>query len=539
MSTGRFEKNILLAVAFTGILAAQRGPDWARFRTAVTAILDWKIAAPLDALANTFIEALEKQKALLLRHVEASSSLKVSKDIAKNLDYNLTAEELAAVKEALRVANQRLVAYEVSSIGATEAAARKLFEFAKSLNVETIISTPPEESLPLADKLATEFGINVAIPVGGKYGDPKSLLQKIEGRSAMIGASVNTADALSILEAKSIAVRIDEANKELIAKIYELGVTPSVIIAAPAIDMTYDFLEKALQPVVADRVAQIGRTTPIRGPERIRERERESIIANIRAATPTQAQAKPKKQRRLLVLDLNVAYPGHGSIPAANLAIELWGKQTGAYEAIFSNDLDNLKYPKIKEFDAVFLNNTVGQIFPDPHVREGLMRFIREGGGLGGYHGAPHASINWTEFGDMLAARAGSHRSPTEKVTVKIDDPKSPLTAAFDGQGFEFQDEFYRFTTPPYSRDKVHVLLSFDTEKTDLHQFPNCDICVRPDNDYPISWIRSVDKGRIFYTTLGHTSTVFETPRIAKFFLAGLQFILGDLDADTTPSAKQ
>ena len=187
----------------------------------------------------------------------------------------------------------------------------------------------------------------------------------------------------------------------------------------------------------------------------------------------------------------------------------------------------------------MFLNNTVGQIFPDPAVREGLMRFIREGGGLGGYHGTPHASIDWTEFGDMLAARAGSHRSPSEKVTVKIDDPKSPLTAAFGGQEFEFSDEFFRFTTPPYSRDKVHVLLSFNTEKTDLHQLPNCDICIRPDNDYPISWIRSFGKGRIFYATVGHNPTVFETPSMAKFFLAGLQFILGDLDADTTPSMKK
>ena len=35
-------------------------------------------------------------------------------------------------------------------------------------------------------------------------------------------------------------------------------------------------------------------------------------------------------------------------------------KNTGAFEAVFNNDLDNLKYPKIKEYDAVFLNSIVG-----------------------------------------------------------------------------------------------------------------------------------------------------------------------------------
>jgi type 1 glutamine amidotransferase len=344
-----------------------------------------------------------------------------------------------------------------------------------------------------------------------------------------------------------IGVRLQDRSsiREFAEAMYRAGLKPSFITVMPIgadlaeLSRAYDQLEKVMQPLAAARVAEIGRTTPIRGPERMRAQDRERSIAAVHSAVPAQAQAKPRKQRKLLVLDLNVAYPGHGSIPAANLAVDLWGKKTGAYEAVFSNDLENLKYPKIREFDAVFLNNTVGQIFPDPQVREGLMRFIREGGGLGGYHGAPHASIDWTEFGDMLAARAGSHRSPNEKVIVRIDDPKSPLTAAFEGQEFEFFDEFYRFTSPPYSREKVHVLLSFNTEKTDLHQLPNCDICIRPDNDYPIAWIRSFGKGRIFYATVGHTSAVFESPRMSRFFLAGIQFILGDLDADTTPSVKE
>ena len=37
---------------------------------------------------------------------------------------------------------------------------------------------------------------------------------------------------------------------------------------------------------------------------------------------------------------------------------------------------------------------------------------------------------------------------------------------------------------------------------------------------------------------LGHNPTLFTTPQLAQYFLAGIQFILGDLEADTTPSAK-
>ena len=38
------------------------------------------------------------------------------------------------------------------------------------------------------------------------------------------------------------------------------------------------------------------------------------------------------------------------------------------------------KYDRLRTFDAVFLNNTVGQIFVDPEIRAGLSRFVREGG---------------------------------------------------------------------------------------------------------------------------------------------------------------
>ena len=81
----------------------------------------------------------------------------------------------------------------------------------------------------------------------------------------------------------------------------------------------------------------------------------------IRDAAPRQALVKPKKARKLLVIDL-CPQGGfyHRTIPYANFALELMAKNTGAFEPIFNNDLDNLKYPKIKEYDAVFLNSVVG-----------------------------------------------------------------------------------------------------------------------------------------------------------------------------------
>jgi len=43
-------------------------------------------------------------------------------------------------------------------------------------------------------------------------------------------------------------------------------------------------------------------------------------------------------------------------------------------------------------------------------------------------------------------------------------------------------------------------------------------------------------KGRTFYCSLGHRDEIFYNPTILKHYLAGLQYVLGDLEVDATPS---
>jgi type 1 glutamine amidotransferase len=274
--------------------------------------------------------------------------------------------------------------------------------------------------------------------------------------------------------------------------------------------------------------------TEIRSPDRLTPEARQKV----EDALPKKAFAKPKKPRKLLVMDLQVNYPGHPSIPYANLAVDLMGKKLGTWTATFSNEMSNLKYDNLKQYDALYMNNTVGPLFTDPEVKESLLRFIREGGGLIGNHGTTHCCMDWPEFTEMIGAKNGPHRDANEKVTIKLDDPKSPLTRMFNGQEFVFTDEYFRFPGPPYSREKLHILMSIDVEKTDMHQGTECKQCIRDDNDYAVAWIRSYGKGRVFYCSLGHNPAMFSTPVLMEHFLAGIQFALGDLKANTTPSAK-
>ena len=535
--------------------ASVRPPAWRQLRTAVGSLVGWQVGVPLASFRqDTFFEAAGKAEALGVAVFEGNSAQKVSAQIPKNLDYRLASGEVGAVRDRMTLLNVRMPVYFTSAISDDDQIARKTFELAKSLGVETLAVERMPASLAAIEKLADEFSVNVALS-----GNAKALHEALQNRGRRLGAYADLArwgqegvaplDGIALLGDRVLALKLSDRTDlaSLLAELARRELKPSMITVATSggsnitadLSRSLEAFEKAAQPVVVARVAQLSRGIPIKRSERLTPEEREKITA----AIPQKPAAAPKTSRKLLVYDANIGYGGasggHRSIPAANMAIELFGQASGAYEAEFSNDLDNFKYDRLRTFDAVFLNNTVGQIFVDPEIRAGLSRFVREGGGLAGYHGTSHASMDWPEFGEMIGAVEGSHREPTEIATVKIDDPASPLVAAFGGKSFVHQDEFYRFVEPPLSRDKVRVLMSIDIEHTDLNQGRGCGRpCVRADGDYALSWIHSYGKGRVFFTALGHTPAFFTSRDLSDFFFRGIQFVLGDLEADTTPSAK-
>jgi sugar phosphate isomerase/epimerase len=135
----------------------------------------------------------------------------------------------------------------------------------------------------------------------------------------------------------------------------------------------------------------------------------------------------------------------------------------------------------------------------------------------------------------MIGARGASHKESDEHVHIKLDDSAHPLVRAFGSQPFDYRDEFFRVGAP-YSRDRLRILLSIDTNRTDVAAGPAH--VMRQDHDYALAWIRNYGRGRVFYSTIAHNPYVFWDPRMLRFYLDAVQFALGDLPAPTTPSAR-
>jgi type 1 glutamine amidotransferase len=365
----------------------------------------------------------------------------------------------------------------------------------------------------------------------------------VEGRSKSVGIAAD-ADKLPAAKDRLLAIDLRDRSAKLTPLFRDLnraGVRP-LFLTLEGADMAAvaDHFEKAVQPALGDFVVAESKKMPIRSGDTLPA----DVKAKIDAAIPRAAYAQPKKPRKLLVIDACVANMSHNTIPHFNYAIEMMAKHTGAFQAVFSNDLDNLRWPKIKEWDAIYLNDTVGELFPDLEIRQSLLRYVREGGGLGGWHGSPWASRSWKELGEMVSAADAPHR--IEPAFLTPEDAKSPINRAFDGAGIEHTEEYYRFhydgPTAYWSRDKVHVLLSLDVGKSPAILKPGRDgqpFFARPDQDYAVAWIKSYGKGRIYYNSMGHMPETMMSKPIMGHVFAAIQFLLGDLEADTTPRPKQ
>jgi uncharacterized protein len=285
-------------------------------------------------------------------------------------------------------------------------------------------------------------------------------------------------------------------------------------------------------------------------------------------ALPSQARAVPKQPRRVLVLARAMGYV-HSSIPLAASTVKALGDKTGAWSTDITYDAADINDANLKRYDLVFLDSTTGPFLDDatdPAAtaarKEALLNFVRGGKGLVGLHAASdsyhtgmccapgkilgtpveeqtHPEGTWPAFNKTLGAIFKWHWVYPQVITVKIDDPNSPLTAMFHGKEFQIHDEIYTFAENSFSLKNVHELTSIDYSKmsaADKAKEPASSR--RTDGDYALSWIRREGKGRVFYAALGHSEHDYAMPTLLEQLLAGIQYALGDLPADDSPTER-
>jgi type 1 glutamine amidotransferase len=187
---------------------------------------------------------------------------------------------------------------------------------------------------------------------------------------------------------------------------------------------------------------------------------------------------------------------------------------------------EKLSPTALQRYDGVVFLNTTGDLpIPDPEV---FYRWIEQGHAFIGMHAAADTLHGDPRYARMLGGEFASHGAQVE-VNVLAADPAHPATAGL-GSKLNLFEEVYLFKN--YDPSKVHDLLTMD-------EHPNTEV----PGHYPVAWVKTFGKGRVFYTSLGHREDVWDPawkepsgkrenpPEVAeayqKLLLNGIRWALG------------
>jgi type 1 glutamine amidotransferase len=200
----------------------------------------------------------------------------------------------------------------------------------------------------------------------------------------------------------------------------------------------------------------------------------------------------------------------------------------------------------LKKFDVVLFfttgsgktkkTNDIGPLTPDE--LKDLTAWVKAGGVFAGTHCASDTMYEST-YGDLIGGYFKGHPK-IQKVKLKVEDAKHPAAAGMT-DGMEWEDEYYVFADAPYSREKLHVILSIqaDTFKPSTDNKDALARTSRDDKDYAVSWCREEGKGKVFYTSLGHREEVWKDDKFHQHLFGGLAWATGQAKGDATPSGKK
>jgi sugar phosphate isomerase/epimerase len=144
-------------------------------------------------------EAIDKTAQAGGKVIEFYAGQKLSKDQPDvKFDFNSSDEIIAKVKAKLAEKGIRAVAYGVVAIPNDEAGARKIFEFAKKMDLYCI-TTESVESIDVIEKLVKEYDIRDGFhnhprrPNDAKYTmwDPNYVLSVVKDRDSRIGSTAD------------------------------------------------------------------------------------------------------------------------------------------------------------------------------------------------------------------------------------------------------------------------------------------------------------------------------------------------------------
>ncbi len=169
----------------------------------------------------------------------------------------------------------------------------------------------------------------------------------------------------------------------------------------------------------------------------------------------------------------------------------------------YTESLGDLRLDTLQQYAALVLYANIDTI--DAEAEQGLLDYVRSGGGFVPIHCASYCFRNSPQVVAMIGAQFQRHG--TGVFRTEAADTQHPIMRGFGG--FESWDETY-----------VHHRHN-EADRTVL------DYRIDENGREPWTWVRSEGEGRVFYTAWGHDARTWSHPGFANLIERGILWVAG------------
>ena len=243
-----------------------------------------------------------------------------------------------------------------------------------------------------------------------------------------------------------------------------------------------------------------------------------------------------------------VKRPAQDKLSLAEETLTAIGKDSGVFTVQCSKDATLITPALLKDLDVMVFYST-GSILgknepvkaktpeeewvqknePIPFTEDTWNAYdawLKSGKAMVGIHSATDTGANFKPYYSLInGSFAGHPWGAGTEVTFTNHELTHPVVAMWPAE-FAFKEETYQYKN--YDMTAVRLLLSLNMEKT-APKMPRL---------VPVSWVRDYDKGRMFYTNLGHNETTWKNPLYQQHLLAGIKWAAHLIDGPSKPNPE-
>jgi type 1 glutamine amidotransferase len=267
-----------------------------------------------------------------------------------------------------------------------------------------------------------------------------------------------------------------------------------------------------------------------------------SLVVGLGLAQPRHASAvdakeakKADRKLKVLYLDQSMGFRHRpvmrngGELAQSEKVMQEIAEKTGKFDVEVTQDAKVITAEKLKDLDVLAFYTTGALPISDENWKA-VLKWLEDGHGFVGIHSATDTGWNYKGEGmsytQLINGKFAGHPwTEGSKITLISHDSEHP-TVKMWGPEAKWDDEIYQYQD--YDPSVVRVLQSLNFETTPLKK-PYL---------VPVTWVRQVGKGRLFYTNLGHTPKTWDEPRFREQIVAGIRFAAGLEEGSTKPNPE-